>query len=279
MQNRSKLVETTRFAPSPTGYLHLGHAYAAQVAREHGSTVLLRIEDIDGTRSTDAYAEAILDDLLWLGVSWDGEVVRQSDRMDAYRSALGVLDSRGLLYPCSCTRKEIQASAEAPHGPEGPIYPGTCKARTHTEREALIDSGAHYALRLDIGACNLPHLVWEDADGTWHVTDPARIGDFVVARKETPTSYHLAVVVDDAFQQVTLVTRGRDLEAATHPQSVLQYLLGITPPRYLHHALVCDETGRRLAKRDGDTAVRHLRARGWSPAQVWAEVERMLETI
>ncbi|MGE0002591.1 MAG: tRNA glutamyl-Q(34) synthetase GluQRS [Fimbriimonadaceae bacterium] len=271
-------METTRFAPSPTGYLHLGHVYAAQVAREHGSTMLLRIEDIDGTRATDTYAEAIFDDLRWLGVSWDGEVVRQSNRMDAYSSALRDLDSRGLVYPCFCTRKEILASVEAPQGPEAPIYPGTCKARTRTERKALIESGAQYALRLDIGACNLPQLHWEDADGTRHGTDSARIGDFVVARKETPTSYHLAVVIDDAFQEVTLVTRGRDLEDATHPQSVLQYLLGITPPRYLHHALVCDEAGRRLAKRDGDTAVRLLRERGWTPSRVWAEVERLLET-
>lgn len=268
---------TTRFAPSPTGYLHLGHVYAAKVAREQGDRMLLRIEDIDGTRSTQAFTDAIYEDLEWLGVAWDGEPVLQSSRMGDYAEAVASLQSRELVYPCTCTRKEVAESAGAPQGPDGPIYPGTCRARSQAERERVLRSGSPYSLRLDIAACSVPDLSWEDADGTRHEADAYRFGDFVVARKETPTSYHLAVVVDDVWQEVTLVTRGRDLEQATHAQRVLQFLLGITPPRYLHHKLVVDADGRRLAKRDGDTAVRMLREQGWSPEKVWDEVQRGLE--
>ncbi|MCC6403718.1 MAG: tRNA glutamyl-Q(34) synthetase GluQRS [Fimbriimonadaceae bacterium] len=269
-------METTRFAPSPTGYLHLGHAFAAWVARQLGHRMLVRIEDIDGTRSSEAFTQAILEDLAWLEIAWDGEVVRQSERMEAYRSAVESLQSQSLLYPCFCTRKEIHASVEAPHGPAGSIYPGTCRERTPAERNRLVREGKPYALRLDVGACKLPPLFWEDWNGKRHTTEPYRFGDFVVARKETRTSYHLAVVVDDSWQGVSLVTRGKDLEEATHAQSVLQHVLGIAPPRYLHHHLVTDKEGRRLTKRDGDTAIRLLRERGWSPERVWAAVERGL---
>jgi glutamyl-Q tRNA(Asp) synthetase len=268
----------TRFAPSPTGLLHLGHAYSAlfawQRARESGGRFLLRIEDIDQTRCRPEFTDAILEDLAWLGLDWDGSVRRQSQHFDDYRRALDRLDGDGLLYPCFCTRAEIQAeiarAGAAPHGSEGPLYPGTCRTLTTHERDARIAAGANYALRLNAAraAARAGPLEWEDAEAGRVVADPASHGDVVLARKETPTSYHLAVTVDDALQGVTLVTRGNDLFAATHVHRLLQALLDLPRPRYWHHRLLTDTAGRRFAKRDRALTLRALREAGKTPADV-----------
>jgi len=274
----------TRFAPSPTGHLHLGHAYAALYARERGERFLLRMEDIDVTRSRPEFEAAIREDLAWLGLAWDGPELRQSTRFDAYRTALTRLESEGLLYPCFCTRSEIAAeiarAVEAPHGPEGPLYPGTCRGLSSSERKARIESGAPYALRLDVGAAarRLPALTFhEDGEGPQRgeiVVDPLLFGDVVLARKETPASYHLAVVVDDAFQDVTLVTRGEDLFAATHIQRVLQMLLDLPAPSYAHHRLILDANGRKFSKRDQSVTLRALREPGRLPSDIFALLKK-----
>lgn len=274
----------TRFAPSPTGHLHLGHAYAALYARERGERFLLRMEDIDVTRSRPEFEAAIREDLAWLGLAWDGPELRQSTRFDAYRTALTRLESEGLLYPCFCTRSEIAAeiarAVEAPHGPEGPLYPGTCRGLSSSERKARIESGAPYALRLDVGAAarRLPALTFhEDGEGPQRgeiVVDPLLFGDVVLARKETPASYHLAVVVDDAFQDVTLVTRGEDLFAATHIQRVLQMLLDLPAPSYAHHRLILDANGRKFSKRDQSVTLRALREAGRLPSDIFALLKK-----
>lgn len=270
----------TRFAPSPTGLLHLGHAYAALYARERGGRFLLRMEDIDVTRSKSEFETAICEDLAWLGLAWDGPVLRQSTRFDAYRAALARLEGEGLLYLCFCTRSEIAAeiarAVEAPHGPEGPLYPGTCRALSSSERKARIESGVPYALRLDVGAAarRLPTLTFhEDGEGPHRgeiAVDPMLFGDVVLARKDTPASYHLAVVVDDAFQGVTLVTRGEDLFAATHIQRVLQTLLDLPVPSYAHHKLILDANGRKFSKRNQSVTLRALRETGKSPDDIFA---------
>jgi glutamyl-Q tRNA(Asp) synthetase len=338
----------TRFAPSPTGRLHLGHAYSALLAhdfaRGRGGTFLLRIEDIDPGRSRAEHVAAILEDLAWLGVTWDGEVVLQSARLSLYREALARLVRQGLLYPCFCTRKDIAASASAPHGPEGAVYPGTCRRLPLAERERLVAEKPH-AWRLDmtaalnlfpgegrgpgatqsvasalprefsegldpglrrgtsgggerlVAALNLfpgegrgpgapqsvasalprEHLKeldpglrrgtlgWLERD-RWTPADPSQFGDVVLARKDAPVSYHLAVTVDDAAQGITDVVRGEDLFHATHIHRLLQALLGLPTPRYHHHALITDEQGRRLAKRHGAPTLADLRAGGADPA-------------
>jgi glutamyl-Q tRNA(Asp) synthetase len=278
----------TRFAPSPTGHLHLGHAYAAlfghDLARQNGGRFLLRMEDIDLTRAKPEFADAIREDLAWLELHWDGPVLQQSTRFGAYRAALARLESEGLLYPCFCTRSdianEIAHAVEAPHGPEGPLYPGTCRALPSSERKARIESGAPYALRLDAGAVakRLPALTFhEEGEGPQRgdiVVDPRLFGDVVLARKDTPASYHLAVVVDDAFQDVTLVTRGEDLLAATHIQRVLQSLLGLPAPAYAHHRLILDANGRKFSKRDQSVTLRALREAGKLPSDIFAALRK-----
>ncbi len=281
----------TRFAPSPTGYLHLGHVHSAlagwQAAREAGGHFLLRLEDIDRNRCREIYAEAILEDLAWLGLDWDGAVRRQSAHFADYGAALARLAALGLLYPCFCTRRDIQAeiarAGGAPQGDLGALYTGTCRQLDPAERERRRQSGADYALRLDVMAAlsRTGPLGWiedgPDADGSGGerriAADPAALGDVVVARKEMPTSYHLAVTVDDALQGVTLVTRGSDLFAATHIHRLLQELLGLPTPRYRHHALLTDPQGRRLAKRDGAFSLREMRAAGRSPAEILAAAQ------
>ena len=266
----------TRFAPSPTGYLHLGHAFSALIASDAGRAgrFLLRIEDIDRGRSREEFVEAIFEDLGWLGLRWEEPVLRQSARFPAYRKALDLLEEQGVLYPCFCTRADIAAeiarSAEAPHGPDGALYPGTCRTLSAAERRARIESGTPYALRLDSrkAAARLPQLTFVEATletettGNQVTVDPLLFGDVVLARKDVPASYHLAVVVDDAEQGVTLVTRGRDLLRAAHIQRVLQELLRLPAPRYAHHRLILDENGRKLSKRDGATSLRMLRLNG-----------------
>lgn len=270
----------TRFAPSPTGYLHVGHAASAltgwRAAREAGGRFILRIEDIDTTRCRPEFEQAIYEDLAWLGLTWDEPVRRQSQHMADYAGALERLDRQGVLYPCFCTRQEIAAeiaaAANAPHGPDGPLYPGTCRALSAGERAARIDRGLPYALRLDAAAAarTTGHLNWqEEARGTIAV-DPAKLGDAVLARKDVAASYHLAVTVDDDLQGITLVTRGEDLFHATHLHRLLQALLGLAAPRYRHHMLLTGADGRRLAKRDASLAIRALRAAGRTPAEVRA---------
>lgn len=269
--------EVTRFAPSPTGWLHLGHAYAAVFAQEQaaGGRFLVRLEDIDGTRARPEYEEAIFEDLAWLGLEWEQPVRRQSDHFEDYRVALGKLEDLGVLYPCFCTRREIQEeiarAGNAPQGPDGPLYPGTCRNRDAGEREQRMAAGESYALRLDVGkAVGLVEggLEWTDRGRGVFQAQPAVFGDVVLARKDTPASYHLAVVVDDALQGITLVTRGEDLLEATHLHRLLQALLGLPVPEWRHHGLITDESGKRLAKRDDARSLRSLRAAGWTAERV-----------
>jgi glutamyl-Q tRNA(Asp) synthetase len=270
----------TRFAPSPTGLLHLGHAYSALFAwvcaRGAGGRFLLRIEDIDRTRCRPAFTDAILEDLAWLGLDWDGSVRRQSEHFEDYRRALDRLDAAGVIYPCFCTRAAIQAEiarmGAAPHGEEGPLYPGTCRALPAAERQARIGAGESYALRIDMAqaVARAGPLEWEDSEAGRVAADPLSHGDVVLARKDTPASYHLAVTVDDAIQAVTLVTRGRDLFGATHVHRLLQALLDLPTPRYWHHRLLTDASGRRFAKRDRSLTLRALREAGKTPAEVRA---------
>jgi glutamyl-Q tRNA(Asp) synthetase len=267
----------TRFAPSPTGYLHLGHVRSAwegwRAARERGGRFLVRLEDIDQGRCREEFAAAILEDFAWLGLEWDGPVRRQSEHLDDYRAALPRLDGMGLLYPCFCTRRDIQAeiarAGGAPQGDLGAPYPGTCRHLPALERAARLAAAGDCALRLDVAAAvaRTGPLDWVEGDGRARV-DPAGLGDVVLARKEFPASYHLAVTVDDALQGVSLVTRGVDLFAATAIHRLLQYLLGLPAPRYRHHPLVTDAAGRRLAKRDKAATIRSLREVGRTPVEV-----------
>jgi len=270
----------TRFAPSPTGFLHLGHAFAALTAARAGDRFLLRIEDIDRTRCRPEFEDAIYEDLAWLGLQWETPVLRQSERFDAYRAALDKLESEELLYPCFCTRAEIAAEVaraiEAPHGPEGPVYPGTCRHLGDAERRERTQSGTPYALRLDaqkaadrVGALSFTENgAGPNGEHGVITVDPMLFGDIVLARKETPASYHLSVVVDDAFQGVTLVTRGNDLFAAAHIQRVLQALLELPEPRYAHHKLILDANGKKFSKRDSAATLRSLRADGLTPYHI-----------
>lgn len=268
----------TRFAPSPTGLLHLGHAYAAlfafQAARREGGRFLLRIEDIDATRCRPEHEAAILEDLAWIGLDWDGAVRRQSEHMADYAAALRRLEALGVLYPCFCTRKDIAAeiarAGAAPHGPDGPLYPGLCRALPRDEAAERVAGGAAYALRLDVAkaAAMTGPLAWTDRGAGAIAADPASLGDVVLARKETPTSYHLAVTLDDHLQGVTLVTRGRDLFHATHVHRLLQGLLGLDVPTWHHHELVRGPEGQRLAKSAGAPSLRALRNQGVTPAEI-----------
>lgn len=270
----------TRFAPSPTGFLHLGHAHSAlcgwRRARAAGGRFLLRLEDIDPGRCRPHFAAAILEDLAWLGLDWDGPVRVQSAHLAEYRAALARLRACGLLYPCFCTRadiaREIAASAAAPHGPEGPAYPGTCRRLSRDEAEARIAAGEAHALRLDMARAlaAAPALAFEEEGEGLLPCEPAPFGDAVLARKDAPASYHLCVTHDDAQQGVTLVTRGEDLKPATALHRLLQHLMGWPAPRYAHHLLLRDAGGRRLAKRDRAATLRELRAAGVSPAEARA---------
>ena len=268
----------TRFAPSPTGLLHLGHAHSAlfawRAAQEAGGRFLLRIEDIDAGRSRPEYEEALYQDLAWLGLTWPTPVRRQSEHLDDYRAALDRLAASRLLYPCFCTRHdiadEIARSGGAPQGPDGAIYPGICKRLSEPERARRIAAGEPYALRLDVAkalALAGP-LHWHDRAKGDVAATPEIFGDVVLARKDIATSYHLSVTVDDALQGVTLVTRGEDLFAATHVHRLLQALLDLPTPDYHHHGLIVDAAGRRLAKRDDARAIRSYKEAGHSAGEV-----------
>jgi glutamyl-Q tRNA(Asp) synthetase len=274
----------TRFAPSPTGYLHLGHAFAAltayDAARSAGAEFELRIEDIDRTRCRPEFEAAIFEDLAWLGIEWQRPVRRQSEHFEAYEAALARLERLGVLYPCFCTRREIAAeiagAVDAPHGPEGPLYPGTCRALAPQIRSARMDEEV-YALRLDVAKARERlggTLQFEErgrgpeGERGMREAQPHLLGDVVLARKELSASYHLAVVVDDAVQGIELVTRGEDLYHATHIQRLLQELLGLRTPIYAHHRLILDETGKKFSKRNEVVTLRALRAAGATPADI-----------
>ena len=265
----------TRFAPSPSGHLHLGHAFSAlfseQAARQKDGTFLLRIEDIDTTRCRPHFARDMIEDLKWLGLKWDGDTLYQSSRNVAYKQALACLEDKEVLYPCFCTRADIKAeiasSAAAPHGPDGPLYPGLCRELPASAREERKAAGAPYALRLNIARAKriAGPLTWFDRAQGEIAATPEIFGDVVLARKDIRTSYHLAVTLDDAFQGVTLVTRGEDLFAASHIHRLLQALLELPVPQWHHHRLLQDNRGQRLAKRHDALSLRELRAQGKSP--------------
>lgn len=269
----------TRFAPSPTGLLHLGHAYAAIVAhdmaRSHGGTFLLRIEDIDRARCRPQFEAQIYDDLQWLGLQWDGAVMRQSARGGAYDAALDALWARGLIYPCTCTRRDIEAALSAPQegaalGPDGPVYPGTCRCTPTGARPN------DAALRLNIAAVAAQTVFVETGEtlaGEIQTTVQDylnTIGDVVLARRDMGTSYHLSAVLDDAAQGITHVTRGADLFDATRIHVLLQDVLGLPRPSYHHHRLIRDGAGKRLAKRDDARALQKYRSEGASPQDIRA---------
>jgi glutamyl-Q tRNA(Asp) synthetase len=278
-----------RFAPSPNGYLHLGHAYSAllnfDLARKRNGSFLLRIEDIDATRCRPEYETAICEDLTWLGISWEAPVRRQSDHLADYRAALDRLSGAGLVYPSFESRAEIAqlvAQREAdgrrwPRDPDGaPIYPGDAKLMSEAARERLLAAGAPFALRLDMAAAcaRAGKLAWTElghgpnGESGRVVAQPQAWGDVILARKETPTSYHLSVVVDDALQGVTEVVRGEDLLHSTGVHRLLQHLLGLPTPVYRHHRLIRDEAGQKLSKSGRATGLRELRSGGATPADI-----------
>lgn len=282
-------MDIERFAPSPTGELHLGHAYSALIgwraARSSGGRFLLRIEDLDTSRVRSEFVEGIYSDLAWLGIEWEQPVLFQSTRLPAYRAALGSLTKLGLTYPCICTRRDIADAISAPQegalpsGPDGPVYPGTCRGQSHPPGETA-------AIRLDMrravmalgGPAAVSALCFEElSSGPSGETgaiqlDPgalvAATGDVVLARRDGAPAYHLAVVIDDAHQQVTHVTRGRDLFTATPIHRLLQALLGLATPVYRHHRLIRNADGKRLAKRDHAHSLAKLRAEGVQPAGI-----------
>jgi glutamyl-Q tRNA(Asp) synthetase len=277
-----------RFAPSPNGYLHLGHAFSAllnaDLARASGGKLLLRIEDIDRTRCRPEFEQAIYQDLSWLGIGWDGEVRRQSDHLELYRYAVTQLAAKGLIYPAFETRAEIarlvadqEAVSPWPRDPDGaPLYPGSGKQLSPAQRDELIAAGVPYALRLDMAAAIAlaGALSWQELGcgpegetGTI-AARPEAWGDVIIARKETPTSYHLSVVIDDALQGITEVVRGADLFWSTSVHRLLQHLLGLPAPVYRHHALLRDAEGRKLSKSTGSTGLRELRDAGVTPAEI-----------
>ena len=277
-----------RFAPSPNGYLHLGHAYSAllnfDLARQRGGAFLLRIEDIDATRCRPEYEAAIYEDLRWLGIAWEEPVRRQSEHFAAYRDAIDRLAAQGLIYPSFESRAEIARLVEArekiapwPRDPDGaPLYPGMAKSLSPDERQGLAASGAPFALRLDMEAAisRVGRLAWieqgagPDGETGEVAARPGAWGDVILARKETPTSYHLSVVIDDALQGVSEVVRGQDLFWSTSVHRLLQQLLGIRQPVYRHHPLIRDDAGQKLSKSTQATGLRELRAGGVSPTKI-----------
>jgi glutamyl-Q tRNA(Asp) synthetase len=277
-----------RFAPSPNGYLHLGHAYSAllnfDLARRSGGRFLLRIEDIDAIRCKPEFESAIYEDLAWLGIAWEAPVRRQSRHLSDYRDAIEKLTAQGLVYPSFESRAEIarlvtqrEANGRSPRDPDGaPLYPGAAKLLSPDRRAELIESGMPYALRLDMAAAcaRVGELAWiergEGSEGEPGATParPEAWGDVILARKETPTSYHLSVVIDDALQGVTDVVRGRDLFWSTGVHRLLQQLLGLSVPVYRHHRLILDAAGQKLSKSTDATGLRELRAAGATPADI-----------
>lgn len=268
----------TRFAPSPTGYLHLGHAYAAifaeTQARQADGRFILRIEDIDEIRCKAEFEEAIFEDLQWLGLHWENPVRRQSEHLARYAEAIEKLKKLGLVYPCFCTRREIKAEIEraggAPHGLEGPIYPGTCQHLSDKERNDRVNDGEVHALRLNMArAIEITEVLsWQDRKLGKQPVKLDKFGDIILARKDIPTSYHLSVTIDDALQGITLITRGEDLADATGIHRLLQSVFGYDVPAYLHHPILTDSEGKRFAKRDQSVTIRSLRTSGKTPDDI-----------
>ncbi|MEE8295938.1 MAG: tRNA glutamyl-Q(34) synthetase GluQRS [Sphingomonadales bacterium] len=272
----------TRFAPSPTGLLHLGHAFSALLAyrtaqKNHGR-FLLRIEDIDTTRSRPEFEDAIYRDLTWLGLTWEIPVRCQVDHFDDYQEALNQLDDKGVLYPCFCSRaeirQEIKNSTGAPHGPEGPLYPGTCRKLLEEEKAEKIKNNLPFAIRLNTEKALkvVGENLFFKENGTKIKADPKNLGDVVLGRKETPSSYHLSVVVDDHLQNITHIIRGQDLFHTTPIHCLLQKLLGFQTPEYHHHALLVGEDGKRFAKRDKSITLESLKKDG----RTISEIERLI---
>ena len=270
----------TRFAPSPTGYLHLGHVHSALVASKMAdeNNFILRIEDIDAARCRPEFETAIIEDLSWLGLDWQTPVRRQSEHMDDYQTELSRLKDMGLIYPCFCTRKEIQeeiaAAGNAPHaapnGPDGFLYPGTCRHKDPMEGKDKLDAGILHAVRLktDKAMERVGPISRVDLEAGKQTARPEIFGDVILARKDTPSSYHLATTIDDAIQKITLVTRGSDLFDATHVHCLLQALLDLPSPEYQHHRLIMGADNKRLAKRAGASTLRQLREEGKTPNDV-----------
>lgn len=264
----------SRFAPSPTGHLHLGHAYSALLGRSRSVVWRLRFEDIDTTRCKKEYAMAIQQDLSWLGLAWDGKIRVQSEHLPEYIKALEQLSQKEVLYPCFCTRSEIARAQSAPHFKET-TYPGTCQNLPAGERDRKLQAGSAFALRINIDLAFRmvgPRRFYETGSG-WINADPRRWGDVIVARKDTPTSYHLCVVHDDWAQGISDVIRGEDLRDSTHIHVLLQALLGYETPRYEHHKLLLGQDGKRLAKRHQATTLREMRESGLSPSEVLQRIE------
>lgn len=290
MTQSTKII--TRFAPSPSGDLHLGHAYSAKLNYEYAikndGEFILRIEDIDHLRCKPEYEQSIFDDLKWLGLNWSSPVRRQSEHFDNYSEALKKLEKMDLLYPCFCTRKdirnEIEESSRAPHmkpklGPEGIIYPGICRHLSAEQREQKIKNDIPHAMRLNMEKAltqlDKP-LYWTDLKTGKQKADPAMLGDVVLARKDFPTSYHLSVVVDDDLQNITHVIRGQDLYYASHFHRLLQHLLGLRPLTYDHHPLLTTVDGNRLAKRDKSITIKSVCESGVHPDQIDALINKYL---
>ena len=281
----------TRFAHSPTGFLHLGHAYSALFAAEQApdktDRFILRIEDIDAGRCRANFTQAIFHDLEWLGLTWELPVRLQSEHMADYQTALGKLDQMGVLYPCFCTRKQIQqeiaaagyAPHEIPNGPDGTIYPGTCKKLMPEQREENLANTNGFALRLDMdkAVALSGEMTWQDHSKGLIKAQPGIFGDVILARKDIPTSYHLSVTLDDHLQGITLVTRGQDLFEATHIHRLLQSLLDLNVPQYHHHPVLNDQTGRRLAKRDKARTLQQLREDGMTPDNIKTMISQLVE--
>ncbi len=273
---------TTRFAPSPTGLLHLGHVYAAKVAqdlaRSHSGEYLLRFEDIDTSRTREHFYQAILDDLDWLGIQHDQEPIRQTDRLPQYTAAVQSLQDLGVLYPCFCTRKDISRElshiTNAPHGPEGTLYAQTCRNLSPDQIDHYLQQGKTPSWRLNTSkAKSLTSAISFDDEihGKINV-DHDLLGDVILSRKDIGTSYHIAVVVDDAFQNISHVTRGEDLLPSTHIHTILQKLLKLPQPSYQHHRLINDDCGERLAKRNAPLSIQALREQGHTSEQVLAMI-------
>jgi glutamyl-Q tRNA(Asp) synthetase len=278
-----ELCRAFRFAPSPNGYLHLGHAYSAllnaTMAHETGGRLLLRIEDIDIARCRPEYERAIYEDLAWIGFKWEEPVRRQSEHLAAYARALDKLREGGIIYPCCCTRgdilRAIAGRPDWPHDPDGsPFYPGTCRDTDAAERGARLASGERAAWRLDVrkAISAVGHLTWSEYASEDVYRDVAveaqAWGDVIVARRDVPTSYHLSAVIDDAAQGITDIVRGNDLLASTSVHRVLQELLGLRAPRYRHHHLITDASGHKLSKSRGSPTLRDLRAGGMTPQEI-----------
>ncbi len=282
------MINITRFAPSPTGYLHLGHAKAALFASgiSTGGRFLVRLEDIDQGRCRPEYETAIFEDLKWLGLTWEHPVRRQTNHLADYAAAVKILQRQGLIYPCFCTRadiqREIKHSSQAQHspneqgGPDGPLYPGLCRSISDSTAQQRIDAGDSYALRLRMDAARQSQgaLTWSDGVRGTQTATPEIFGDVVLARKDTPTSYHLACTWDDAAQGVSIVTRGEDLFTATHIHRLLQKLLNLPTPQYHHHGLMLGPDGKKFSKRDHAPTLRALRAAGRTPHDVRAMIAK-----